>query len=100
MFSMQIPFVLAAMERALVRYFFNVIGLVATKLVICQKERTKTLVCVYDSLIPAKMITYEESFIRTLQGDSGGALTTEDGTLVGLVSSAGALQCGKVNFFH
>ena len=39
-------------------------------------------------------------FIRTLQGDSGGALTTEAGTLVGLVSSAGALQCGKVNIFH
>ena len=31
------------------------------------------------------------------QGDSGGALTTEDGRLVGLVSSAGELQCGKVN---
>ena len=35
-----------------------------------------------------------------VQGDSGGALTTEAGTLVGLVSSAGALQCGKVNIFH
>ena len=27
-------------------------------------------------------------------------MTTDDGRLVGLVSSAGALQCGKVNIFH
>ena len=32
------------------------------------------------------------------QGDSGGALTTEDGMLVGLVSAAGSDQCGKVRF--
>ena len=32
------------------------------------------------------------------QGDSGGALTTEDGMLVGLVSAAGSDQCGKVIF--
>ena len=31
-----------------------------------------------------------------LQGDSGGALTTEEGVLVGLVSAAGSDQCGKV----
>ena len=33
---------------------------------------------------------------QKLQGDSGGALTTEEGVLVGLVSAAGSDQCGKV----
>ena len=31
------------------------------------------------------------------QGDSGGALTSENGVLVGLVSAGGAKQCAKVN---
>ena len=33
---------------------------------------------------------------QNLQGDSGGALTTDEGVLVGLVSAAGSDQCGEV----
>ena len=47
-------------------------------------------------------INFDKEYIQPMyqnpQGDSGGALTTEDGMLVGLVSAAGSDQCGKVMF--
>ena len=65
LFSTQIPFVLAAMERALVRYFqcycLNNFRPGSHETCNLSKRKNKnTCFCVYDSLIPAKMITYEE----------------------------------------
>ena len=37
-----------------------------------------------------------QGFTKTPKGDSGGALTVEDGILAGLVSWGGSEQCGTV----
>ena len=38
----------------------------------------------------------DQGFTITSKGDSGGALTVEDGVLAGLVSRGGSEDCGKV----
>ena len=38
-----------------------------------------------------------QGFTKTSKGDSGGALTVEDGVLAGLVSRGGSEDCGMVS---
>ena len=57
----------------------------------CRGEQERQLLC------KGLFFKRYQSFTNTPKGDSGGALTVEDGVLAGLVSRGGSEDCGTVS---